>query len=50
VDWYFISYYQPLSDEFIREFADDLDWGAILRNKIESEDFINEFKDKLLQG
>ena len=46
-DWIKISYYQKLSEEFIREFQDKVDWYLIsIRQKL-SEDFIKEFKDKV---
>ena len=50
VDWSRISYYQKLSEDFIREFQDKVQWSSIsLRQKL-SEDFIREFQDKVLWG
>ncbi len=36
-----------LSEDFIREFQDKLDWRKIFLYQIPSEDFVEEFKDKL---
>ena len=38
---------KKLSEDFIREFQDKVDWGKISCNQILSEDFIREFKDKV---
>lgn len=55
--WYFlslslqdcicISAYQTLSEEFIREFKDRVNWNYISHVQILSEDFIREFKDRV---
>jgi hypothetical protein len=42
-----LSQYQSLSEEFMREFQDKLDWNWISCRQIISNDFINEFKHKL---
>lgn len=47
VDWDYISEYQKLSEEFIREFKDKLNWDKISAYQILSEDFIMEFQDKV---
>jgi len=47
VDWYYISYYQKLSENFIREFKDKVDWHYISERQKLSEDFIREFEDKV---
>ena len=38
---------QNLSEDFIREFKDKVDWGKISCNQNLSKDFIREFKDKV---
>ena len=48
VDWYYISAYQKLSEDFIREFKDKVNWSNISVNQTISEDFIREFKDQVL--
>lgn len=46
-DWSIISYYQILTESFIREFQDKVDWNNIsLRQKM-SEDFMREFSHKI---
>jgi hypothetical protein len=45
--WYEISENKILSEEFIREFQDNLIWGPIWINKKFSEDFIREFERKV---
>ena len=47
VNWGYISIYQKLSENFIREFQDKIDWYFILKYQELSEDFIREFKDKI---
>ena len=42
-----ISYYYILSEDFIREFKDDVYWINISIYQKLSEDFIREFKDKV---
>jgi len=46
-EWEYISKYQKLSEEFIREFQDKVYWYGILTYQNLSEDFIREFKDKV---
>jgi hypothetical protein len=46
--WQFLSRYAVLSEDFIRENANDIDWGSIAQFQKLSESFIREFKDKLL--
>ena len=45
--WYWISIYQKLSEDFIREFQDKVSWYLISQYQKLSEDFIREFKDKV---
>lgn len=47
VDWYYISRYQTLSEDFIRKYKDKVYWKYILLNQKISEEFKNEFKDKI---
>ena len=47
VDWYNISYYQKLSEEFIRKFKDKVNWYSINYYQKLSEEFIREFKDRV---
>jgi hypothetical protein len=42
-----ISHYQDLSEPFIREFKDQVNWGYISEFQNLSEPFIREFKDKV---
>ncbi len=48
VPWWYISKYQHLSEEFIREFKDNVDWrwGVSLYQHL-SDGFIREFKDNV---
>jgi hypothetical protein len=45
--WSCISHSQKLSEEFIREFKDKVDWFHISQYQKLSEEFIREFKDKV---
>ncbi len=45
INWYNISSYKILSEDFIREFQDYVYWEGISINQTLSEDFIREFKD-----
>jgi hypothetical protein len=47
VDWWHISMYQKLSEDFIREFSDKVKWSVISIHQKLSEDFIREFKKKV---
>ena len=50
VDWGYISYYQTLSEDFIREFKNKVKWYSISKSQTLSEfgeEFIREFKDKV---
>ena len=47
VDWFDISYYQKLSEDFIREFQNKVNWICISANQKLSENFIREFKDQV---
>ena len=49
-DWVWISTYQHLSEDFIREFKDRVKWGFISIYQHLSEDFIREFKDRVKWG
>ena len=46
-DWICISARQKLSEDFIREFKDNVDWDCISANQKLSENFIREFQDKV---
>jgi len=47
VNWYNVSYYQKLSEDFIREFQNRIDWYNVsIRQKL-SENFIREFQDRI---
>lgn len=46
-DWYKICIYEPLSEEFIEKYQDNLDWENISIYQKLSEDFIRKHKDKL---
>ena len=45
-----ISFYEGLSEDFIREFQDNVNWPCISEYQDLSEDFIREFKDKVYWG
>ena len=45
--WNYISEYQKLSEDFIKEFQDKVDWYWISLNQKLSYNFIDEFQDKL---
>lgn len=47
VDWPYLSIYQNLSEDFIREFQDKVIWVWISEYKQLSEEFIREFQDKV---
>src|SRR5574344_1543872 len=47
VNWVCISIYQKLSEDFIREFQDNVDWNCISQSQKLSEDFIREFQNKV---
>ncbi len=47
IDWYCISKYYSLSEDFIREFQHKVDWKWISEKQTLSEDFIREFQHKL---
>jgi hypothetical protein len=48
-DWYDLAFYadNTLSEDFIREFKDKVDWEFVSEYQDLSEDFIREFKDKV---
>ena len=46
-DWFFISGYQNLSEDFIRLFKDKVGWNEIVRKQKLSEDFLEENADKV---
>jgi len=46
-NWIYISQFQGLSKDFIREFKDKVCWSSISCNQKLSESFIEEFKDKI---
>ena len=45
--WRDISACKYLTENFIREFKDYVDWGRILCHQSLSEDFIKEFEDRV---
>jgi hypothetical protein len=47
VDWYVVSKYSILSEDFIREFKDQVNWNHISNYQSLSEYFIREFNDKV---
>jgi hypothetical protein len=47
VNWIYISYFQKLSEDFIREFKDKVSWDHISASQKLSEDFIRKFKYKV---
>jgi hypothetical protein len=46
--WFLTSRYTPLTEEFIREFADKLDWAEISRKYEFCDNFLIEFKNHIL--
>ncbi len=44
IDWYTISHYQTLSEEFIEKFRDKLNWDCISRFQRLSEEFIEKYQ------
>ena len=49
-NWMNLSEHTGLTEDFIREFGDNLDWYWISARQRLSEEFIEEFKDKLDMG
>ena len=47
LNWYHISAFQNLSEDFMRDFADRFNWIFISELQNLSEDFIREFKDRV---
>ena len=47
INWNYISKYQKLSEDFIREFQNKINWHWISHYQNLSEDFIREFKNKV---
>ena len=47
ISWHHISEYQTLSEDFIREYADNVTWEYISAYQILSESFLREFADKV---
>jgi len=45
--WRICAFGEELSEEFLREYQDRIDWFIISKNQNLSEEFIWEFKDKL---
>ena len=45
--WYDISIHQNLSEDFIREFQDNVHWDCISKHQNLSESFIREFQDEV---
>ena len=50
VDWNWISAFQKLSEDFIREFQDKVKWDYISTYQKLSEGFIREFQDRVDWG
>ena len=46
-NWQALSRHEFLTEDFIREFKDEVDWFWISMFQHLSEDFIREFKDKV---
>ena len=46
-DWESVSKHKFLTEDFIREFADEVNWSCISANQHLSEEFIREFADKV---
>ena len=46
-DWMSVSAHKFLTEDFIREFADEVKWGYISTNQHLSEEFIREFADEV---
>jgi hypothetical protein len=46
-NWYNFSNYKYLSEDFIREFQDEVSWTTISINQKLSEPFIKEFQYKV---
>ena len=46
IDWPVISWWQTVSEEFIREFNDKVNWCNISHHQKLSDEFIREFKDR----
>jgi hypothetical protein len=49
-DWNYISCYQILSEDFIKEFKNKINWNYISCYQKLSENFIREFQDKVHWG
>ena len=49
-DWEWLSKYEHLSEDFIREFKDNVIWYWVSQHQHLSEDFIREFKDRVHWG
>lgn len=49
-NWYCISKVKNLSENFIREFQNNVYWGRISHYQKLSENFIREFQDKVHWG
>jgi hypothetical protein len=47
IDWCYISKYQKLSEEFIKDFQDNINWDNISACQKLSKEFIKEFQDKV---
>ena len=47
ISWYYISEYQKLSEDFIREFSNKVDWEQISKYQKLSETFIREFSNEV---
>ena len=49
-DWTSLSRHNRLTEDFIREFKDEVDWKVISAYQHLSEDFIREFEDRVSWG
>ena len=47
VNWYLVSRFQELSEEFIEKFQDKVDWASISVQQKLSESFIEKFQDDI---
>lgn len=46
-DWYQISSFSELSEEFIRQYHDKLDWPTLIDAGVLNESLLNDFHDKI---
>ena len=46
INWTMVSFYENLSENFIREHYDKVDWDALLEGHRFTEEFLTEFKNR----